>query len=743
MKYLISVFTLVLLTCSMASAPIDMTIIPPIDFQSDHQWIEVPSKATDQQLKQLIRTEVIRLIDQNKQPISYEKAINVFQDWMKEKQKLDDLWNKRMLELGTQLRHHITEVNNLRQENISLENQIDTKRSLLESLQPTLKNDSLALDRIRNEKESLKRNLESQLMEISYLVVVLGKQQLGVIDNLSAVRDIIAGKMMMEAIRDVNENHIMTETTILNNQIIRDKAEAAESGHAQVLDTYTNDFAKLSGGRDVRYLVQAIEVSPFKSTNKEAEPLKQASTETTVNIITQRNINQIWRDNKLTDDPTKIPIKDFILRLCNQAEKHNRGNDAKIRKLNSTYQERLTEVNSKIAAVENDLLVHGNQLMQTQIDIAALTHQYDQLTVNPAVENLKNVYEAYRNHYNLRVILADKAEEGFLKKSREDEYSNIASSTVDKMKEFTEGEYVNTMIVVNSRLDSYSENLLSYSPIIRAFTILYLSRKNLSTGDKYAACIGYQIAWEPIATPTSTISTGGIIHTIHGPLPNMEFINIRSGSFLMGSPEDESGRDSVENPQHQVAVQSFNIMTTEVTQAHWKSVMGSNPSYFTGDNLPAENISWNDCQQFIIKLNQMDPGKMYRLPTEAEWEYACRAGTSTRFFSGDRDLDLKKVGWFGENSNSRTHPVGTKEPDVWGLHDMHGNVWEWCEDWFYHSYKGAPTDGTAWVTGYSTNRILRGGSWGDHSDDCRSANRDSAGPDDSSSNIGFRLVYKP
>jgi formylglycine-generating enzyme required for sulfatase activity len=184
-------------------------------------------------------------------------------------------------------------------------------------------------------------------------------------------------------------------------------------------------------------------------------------------------------------------------------------------------------------------------------------------------------------------------------------------------------------------------------------------------------------------------------------------------------------------------------MTTEITQAHWKLVMNGNPSYFSGDNLPVENVSWNQCQQFITQLNQMDPGKGYRLPTEAEWEYACRTGTSTRFFNGDGDLDLKKVGWFWGNSDSRTHPVGTKEPDVRGLYDMHGNVSEWCEDWFHDSYDGAPIDGSAWVSGYSTSRILRGGSWGDNADDCRSASRNRAGPDDSSSNIGFRLVYNP
>jgi formylglycine-generating enzyme required for sulfatase activity len=161
----------------------------------------------------------------------------------------------------------------------------------------------------------------------------------------------------------------------------------------------------------------------------------------------------------------------------------------------------------------------------------------------------------------------------------------------------------------------------------------------------------------------------------------------------------------------------------EVTQAQWQAVMGSNPSLFKGDSLPVEQVSWNTAQNFIQKLNAMNDGYIYRLPTEAEWEYACRARTT-----GDYAGNLDSMAWFYENAgdarlkesegmewmanHNRTHPVGQKQANGFGLYDMHGNVWEWCEDVYHDNYNGVPTDGSAWLSGGdSSRRVLRGGSW--------------------------------
>ena len=215
-----------------------------------------------------------------------------------------------------------------------------------------------------------------------------------------------------------------------------------------------------------------------------------------------------------------------------------------------------------------------------------------------------------------------------------------------------------------------------------------------------------------------------------------KFVTIPSGSFQMGSNEG----DSDEKPVHNVYIKSFKMMTTEVTQAQWTAVMGNNPSNWRGDDLPVEQVSWNDIQEFLKKLNQLDPGKGYRLPTESEWEYACRAGTTSKYYSGNSDSDLGRVGWYRGNSGIKAHPVGQKEANTWGLYDMHGNVLEWCADWYHDSYNGAPTDGSAWLSPSGSRRVLRGGRWGSVPFGCRSARRSGDPPDYRGDARGFRLV---
>ncbi|HUQ33326.1 MAG TPA: formylglycine-generating enzyme family protein [Pyrinomonadaceae bacterium] len=197
----------------------------------------------------------------------------------------------------------------------------------------------------------------------------------------------------------------------------------------------------------------------------------------------------------------------------------------------------------------------------------------------------------------------------------------------------------------------------------------------------------------------------------------IEFVLIQPGSFMMGS----NNGDADEKPVHQVTINySFYMGKYEVTQAQWQSVMGNNPSYFKDcANCPVEQVSWNDAQVFIRKLNEMNDGYTYRLPTEAEWEYACRAGTT-----GDYAGILNEMGWYSENSGSKTHAVGSKRPNDWGLYDMHGNVDEWCEDWYHDSYYGAPTDGSAWLSGGEQKyQVLRGCAWNCSARGLRSAIR--------------------
>jgi formylglycine-generating enzyme required for sulfatase activity len=224
-----------------------------------------------------------------------------------------------------------------------------------------------------------------------------------------------------------------------------------------------------------------------------------------------------------------------------------------------------------------------------------------------------------------------------------------------------------------------------------------------------------------------------------------EMVYVQGGTFTMGSPASEPERSSDE-VQHQVTLSSFYIGKYEVTQGQWEAVMGDNPSDFKkGDNYPVENVSWNDVQEFLRKLNAAT-GKHYRLPTEAEWEYACRAGSTTPFNTGN-NLTTSQANYDGNypyTSNSkgtyleRTQPVGSYPANAWGIYDMHGNVWEWCGDWYGDYSTSAQTNPTGPSSG--SNRVFRGGSWNRRAKYCRSARRGKIGSGTDNSSGGFRVV---
>lgn len=217
----------------------------------------------------------------------------------------------------------------------------------------------------------------------------------------------------------------------------------------------------------------------------------------------------------------------------------------------------------------------------------------------------------------------------------------------------------------------------------------------------------------------------------------MEFVKISSGSFMMGSPITEKDRSDNER-QHLVTIsKDFYMGKYEVTQAQWKAIMGNNPSSFKGNNLPVENVSWEDAQEFIKKLNAKGEGT-YRLPTEAEWEYAARGGNSGKWCFGDDENESGKYAWDSSNAGSKTHEVGMKQPNNFGLYDMHGNVWEWCQDWYGDYSSSAQTDPTGATSG--SRRVIRGGSWRDGARFLRSANRNSISPLLHFTFLGFRLI---
>lgn len=235
--------------------------------------------------------------------------------------------------------------------------------------------------------------------------------------------------------------------------------------------------------------------------------------------------------------------------------------------------------------------------------------------------------------------------------------------------------------------------------------------------------------------------------------PPEGFVWVAPGELLMGSSTQEVGRDLDEGPQTRVTIaHGFWIAKTEVTQGDFLRVMEINPSLNTGDlTRPVERVTWFEATQYCARLTRqaeaegkLPNGYYYRLPTEAEWEYACRAGSSTRFsFGEDKDeSDLPQYAWFTRNSDSMTHPVGKKQPNPWGLFDMHGNVWEWCLDWWGASLPGGSVTNQPATVGGAL-RAARGGSWLYEARACRSANRDDYGANNRCGDLGFRIVLQP
>jgi formylglycine-generating enzyme required for sulfatase activity len=252
------------------------------------------------------------------------------------------------------------------------------------------------------------------------------------------------------------------------------------------------------------------------------------------------------------------------------------------------------------------------------------------------------------------------------------------------------------------------------------------------------------------AAPAESVSVKPAASILHAPSRSvdlgggvqLEFVLIPAGSFIMGS--DENTGDGDESPQHKVIfTRPFYLGKYEVTQEQWEKIMAHNPSHFKGAKLPVETVSWNDCQRFLAKLHEKTK-LPFALPTEAQWEYACRAGTTTTWSFGGNDAAIRDYAWQTGNSQGTPHPVGEKKPNPWNLYDMHGNVGEWCADWYVkHAYPGEDVkDPRGPAAPLNGSRVVRGGAWGDPSDYLRCAYRNCNGPNDATYGIGLRCVLE-
>ena len=216
----------------------------------------------------------------------------------------------------------------------------------------------------------------------------------------------------------------------------------------------------------------------------------------------------------------------------------------------------------------------------------------------------------------------------------------------------------------------------------------------------------------------------------YDPLLDMIFVKVPAGEFMMGSDGSHN-----EQPRHKVKLSSFYLGETEVTQAQWRKLMGNSPSNFSGDNLPVDEVSWDDVQAYMKKA-----GARYSLPSEAQWEYACRAGTTTKYYAGELEQCLDSIAWYYKNAGRKTHEVGLKQPNAWGLFDMTGNVWEWCGDWYDSNYYATSPTTNPTGPASGSSRVVRGGSWGNSAFSLRCADRTTTAPAGRDNGFGFRVL---
>ncbi len=257
---------------------------------------------------------------------------------------------------------------------------------------------------------------------------------------------------------------------------------------------------------------------------------------------------------------------------------------------------------------------------------------------------------------------------------------------------------------------------------------------NIPDGSKFCNECGTPLNGGSIGSSQSDSSTGSPI--IDNLIANMVYVE--GGTFMMGATSEQvDDAFNAEKPAHRVTLSSFSIGCYEVTQEEWEAVMFDNPSHFKGKKRPVECVCWDDCQEFISKLNAMT-GKTFRLPTEAEWEYSARGGNKSKGYKYSGSNNINAVAWYGDNSGKTTHPVGQKSPNELGLYDMSGNVFEWCSDWsgFYRSFSQTNPKGDSSGIG----RVRRGGSWQDNARLCRVSQRDRYPPDRRGYYLGFRLA---
>ena len=598
------------------------------------------------------------------------------------------------------------------------------------------------VDTLKKEKRNIQKTLKKSFSELSfhgiYGVVLDAGYENDYNVLLTCAKKVIAQK----AISDILETCIRSETSVIDGKIFFDKIISSVSGQIQIKKTIVEE-RKFFKGKNQFIFAAIISIAPLQSKIKfntkilnfkylTANLLSSSTKNIFLESLKKRTSNSYAQ--KIIHKINKVSLlvrKDIFQKNSITQELKN--------KLLSEYSQLIKNKEKEIQIEKNKLEKKRSELKQYYLKAGFHCSKFPEScideTVNEMNHKISKLIKLINSNQKSEIVYSDVIvpQRGKLK----EEIFRLTKNLYKDMKTlYGKKELFLNIAIVESQFLSSDQNLYG-SYINRHPDKVFLYPFSNDNGDmKIKVVMTFKINQENRINVVKEEATKKEVKKIikkettksQCTLHDINFVLIKTGIFFMGSPFFEPGRDNDEHRHQENINYKFYIQQTEVTQKLWKNVMGYNPSNFKNEEYPVENISWFDAKKFIKKLNSIDAKNKYRLPTEAEWEYACRAGSQTAFSNGTitnvktcRNLD--KIGWYIFNSNKRTHVVANKISNAWGLFDMHGNVWEWCGDIVN-----------------SNKRIARGGSWSETARYSRSANRVLHAPDYYEDTIGLRLV---